>query len=379
MVLMFLSLILLSLLPDIYIWQRYTRGTNVISSFCVFLPTLLTAITLLLFVAGRSSICMQAFFILLTCFFIPKVVFLIFDALSLLAAWLLRKKWKRRLYLPITLALIVFAAQVFGVAFGTHILKKNEIEISVKNLPAAFDGYRIIQISDLHLGTYNGHTGFVEKVVRRINEEHADLIVFTGDLVNVNSTEVHPYAAILAQLKARDGVVAVLGNHDYCIYNARQSELEKNYHCSQIISFEQQCGWQVLRNEHFAISRKGERLYIAGVENGGKAPHPALADLGKTLKGVPQNAAVVLLSHDPYHWASEVSRNKQVGLTLSGHTHAWQLRFGNFSPAALTMPHWAGLYSEGDSRLYVSTGIGGSVPYRLGAWPAYEIIILRKE
>ena len=94
---MFLSLILLSLLPDIYIWQRYTRGTNVISSFCVFLPTLLTAITLLLFVAGRSSICMQAFFILLTCFFIPKVVFLIFDALSLLAAWLLRKKWKRRL------------------------------------------------------------------------------------------------------------------------------------------------------------------------------------------------------------------------------------------------------------------------------------------
>ena len=190
---------------------------------------------------------------------------------------------------------------------------------------------------------------------------------------------MHPYAAILAQLKARDGVVAVLGNHDYCIYNARQSELEKNYHCSQIISFEQQCGWQVLRNEHFAISRKGERLYIAGVENGGKAPHPALANLVKTLKHVPQNAAVVLLSHDPHHWASEVSRNKQVGLTLSGHTHAWQLRFGNFSPAALTMPHWAGLYNEGDSRLYVSTGIGGSVPYRLGAWPAYEIITLRKE
>ncbi|MGN1242378.1 MAG: metallophosphoesterase [Alloprevotella sp.] len=343
------------------------------------MPTLLTAITLLLFVAGRSSICMQAFFILLTCFFIPKVIFLLFDVLSLLAAWLLRKKWKRRLYLPIALALLVFAAQVFGVAFGTHILKKNEIEIPVKNLPAAFDGYRIIQISDLHLGTYNGHTGFVEKVVRRINEERADLIVFTGDLVNVNSTEVHPYADILAQLKASDGVVAVLGNHDYCIYNAGQSELEKKYHFSQIIAFEKECGWQVLRNEHLAVSRNGQRLYIAGVENNGRPPHPALADLSKTLKGVPQNAAVVLLSHDPYHWASEVSRNKQVGLTLSGHTHAWQLRFGNISPAALTMPHWAGLYSEGGSRLYVSTGIGGSVPYRLGAWPAYDIITLRKE
>ena len=144
-----------------------------------------------------------------------------------------------------------------------------------------------------------------------------------------------------------------------------------------LLRAQQLMGWQVLNNAHQAIVRQGDTLYVAGVENVGKPPFPTRGNLSKALRGIPPQACTLLLSHDPWHWRHGVVGNRpQPVLTLSGHTHALQMQIGSFSPARWLMPEWGGLYSEGTQQLYVSTGIGGSVPYRLGAWPQIELFTL---
>jgi uncharacterized protein len=145
-----------------------------------------------------------------------------------------------------------------------------------------------------------------------------------------------------------------------------------------IASMQAQMGWLLLRNAHHDIVRGDDTLHVAGVENVGKPPFPERGNLSRALQGVPSHSCVVLLSHDPWHWRHGVVGRTDIDLTLSGHTHALQMQVGSFSPAAWFMPEWGGLYREGSQKLFVSTGIGGNVPYRLGAWPKIEVITLRR-
>ncbi len=373
-----IPMLLLLVLPDAYIWRFFTRQQpGVWRTIVLLLPTVATVLFLVLTLCHvRASLFMQWAFVLLICVAVPKLVFTVFDIVGRTLVWnnTAALPWAHRI--AVVLAVVTAGAQVYGTAWGWQRLTVKHRTVTIDNLPTAFRGYRIVQISDLHLGTYAGNTRLVASLVDSVNSLQPDLIVFTGDIVNAASAEAEPFVATLSQLRAKDGVFAILGNHDYCMYQPGITADEQRREVRRVVEAERAMGWDVLLNEHRIIRRGNDSLCLAGVENVGKPPFPERGDLSRALQGVPSGTCTVLLSHDPWHWRHGVTGKQPVALTLSGHTHALQMQIGNFSPASWFMPEWGGLYKEGKQQLYVSTGIGGSVPYRLGAWPAIDVLTL---
>ena len=374
-----LFLILLIVLPDLFIWWHFTRlHPGVWRTLLLLAPTLLSLACLgLLLCHVRVPQLMQAAFVLLICISIPKLVFVLTALTGKALGLALPAAEAPTVRIGIWLAVLTAAVQIYGSAWGWQRLQVKRQQLYLQGLPPAFDGYRVVQLSDLHLGTYGGDTAFMTRLVDSVNSLRPDLIVFTGDMVNTSAAEAVPYVQVLRRLRARDGVLSVLGNHDYMTYQPGLSPAGQRAELQTLLRAQQLMGWQVLNNAHQAIVRQGDTLYVAGVENVGKPPFPTRGNLSKALRGIPPQACTLLLSHDPWHWRHGVVGNRpQPVLTLSGHTHALQMQIGSLSPARWLMPEWGGLYSEGTQQLYVSTGIGGSVPYRLGAWPQIELFTL---
>lgn len=373
-----LPMLLLLLLPDAYIWRFFTRQQpGLWRTLVLVLPTAATLLFLVLTLCHvRAALLMQWAFVLLICVTVPKLVFTVFDLAGRALVWNspAALPWVHRL--AVALAVVAAGAQVYGTVWGWQRLTVKRTVLRVDGLPAAFRGYRIVQISDLHLGTYAGNTRLAASLVDSVNSLRPDLIVFTGDIVNAASAEIAPFVPTLSQLRAKDGVYAILGNHDYCMYQPGLTAAEQLREVERVVAAERSMGWNVLLNSHRMLCRGSDNLCLAGVENVGKPPFPERGSLSRALQGVPQGTCTVLLSHDPWHWRHGVTANSDVALTLSGHTHALQMQIGSFSPASWFMPEWGGLYRQGSQQLYVSTGVGGSVPYRLGAWPAVELLTL---
>lgn len=343
----------------------------------IYAPTMLALVCMTLMLCHvRVTWLMQFTFLLLICVAVPKLVFVIVALLGKLVAWNQPAVQSAFVRVGVCLAAVTVMVQLYGAAFGWRRLHVDRTDFKVEGVPERFKGYRVVQISDLHLGTYGSDTRFVQQIVNSVNLCRPDLIVFTGDLINITPDEITPFVRTLSGLRAKDGVYSVLGNHDYCIYNSTKTASELAREVRRVIKAQQMMGWHVLQNEHVGIVRGSDTLYVAGVENIGKPPFPAVGSLTKAMKGVPEDACTILLSHDPWHWKHGVVGDKRVALTLSGHTHALQMQVGSFSPAQWIIPEWGGLYKQGSQQLYVSTGIGGSVPYRLGAWPKVELIEL---
>lgn len=341
-------------------------------------PTVLTMFCMLLLVCQvRVGWLMQVAFLLLICIAVPKLVFILVALLGKLIAWGNPGVQHVIMRVGVVLAVLMAAVQIYGSVWGWRKLEVHRPAVKLEGLPAAFAGYRIVQLSDLHLGTYAGDTSFTAALVDSVNACKPDLIVFTGDLVNSASEELLPHLRVLSRLRATDGIYSIMGNHDYCTYHPGLTPAEQHREVQRVIRSQRTMGWHVLLNKHVAITRGSDTIYVAGVENIGKPPFPSRGNLTKALAGIPAGACLVLLSHDPWHWRHGVVGNTDVQLTLSGHTHALQMQVGKFSPAQWFMPEWAGLYKRGSQTLYVSTGIGGSVPYRLGAWPAIELFELK--
>ncbi len=266
----------------------------------------------------------------------------------------------------------------YGFFFGwRHIIVRRATCVSPL-LPASFDGYRVLQLSDIHIGTYLRNRRFIDKLVALVNAQHADLVVFTGDLVNVSAEEVIPFQHVLRQVRAADGVLSIMGNHDYCEYGADKSRRNVTKNQTVLHYLEEKIGWHLLMNEHKLISRGGDNIAVIGVENISRPPFQDYGDLRKAMEGLPDGMFKILLSHDPSHWRRGVLNQTDIALTLSGHTHAGQLRVGRLSPSKIAYQEWGGKYTENGAMLYVSTGIGGTVPFRLGAWPEVSIITLRR-
>lgn len=380
MTLFLVILVLCLLFPDLYIWWNFTRSqSGVWRTLLVCLPTLLIVGSIVLMCCQvRLAMLMQAVFIVVVCVAIPKLVFVLADLLGRGIAWG-HAGWLPAAHrAAVVLAVAMACVQIYGTLWGWQRVTVAPQTVSVTGLPAAFDDYQVVQISDLHLGTYAGETRFVEAVVDSVNSLKPDLIVFTGDLINNYPDEAVPYLSVLGRLRARDGVVSILGNHDYSMFQTGLSPAEQRQETARLVRMQEKMGWTVLRNSRRAVTRRGDTLYVAGVENTGKPPFPKLGNLSAAIGGIPEGSCIVLLSHDPWHWRHGVVGDSPVALTLSGHSHALQLQIGHFSPAAWFMPEWGGLYREGDQQLFVSTGIGGRVPYRLGAWPRIERLTLRK-
>jgi hypothetical protein len=253
-------------------------------------------------------------------------------------------------------------------------------------LPSQLDGLKIVQISDLHLGSW-ANPEALQDAVEVINEESADFVFFTGDLVNFLTKEAYRYSDTLSQVEARYGIFAVLGNHDYGDYVKWDSEKEKAENLKELEDFYQSIGWQLLNNRHEIISIEGSPLAVVGVENWSAYDRfPQHGDLKKALKGSEESAFKILLSHDPTHWDRIVSqKHHDIDITLSGHTHGFQfgveLKNFKWSPAQYMYKRWAGLYENDLSRkpqyLYVNRGLGMiGYPGRIGILPEITVLEL---
>ncbi len=372
--------ILLALLPDLYIWHYFVRGGRLVWEILFWLPFVLLVVLPLWGLTGHA---LQAAFhllvILALCVVVPSWLFVLFSLLGRVAAPFapVAMVWGNAAGLAAGAA--VALAALYGFTFGWRHVVERRTDIVTPSLPEAFDGYTIVQLSDFHIGTYSAAPGTVDEIVRRVNALHADAVVFTGDLVNADPEETTAFAAALSRIRARDGVFSVLGNHDYCEYRTYTAPDSPARAVKGLVRRERAMGWQLLLNENRVLRRGGDSIAIVGVENDGEPPFPAKGDLPRAMRGLPSHISKVLLSHDPTHWRRSVLPRTDVAVTLSGHTHAMQLCIGRFSPSAWKYPEWGGLYREGSRLLHVSTGVGSNVPFRLGAWPEIDILMLKRD
>ena len=282
----------------------------------------------------------------------------------------------------------VSAAIALAMLWGTFVtrtsVKVREVTLEFANLPQQFDGYRIAQFSDLHLGSYAPNSTFIKKLVDRINGLDADLICFTGDVVNTLTEEAYPFKEALSGLHAPDGVLSILGNHDYGDYYrwpTTSAHLDNN---RRLLELEREMGWTMLNNADTLITRGDGSIYVIGVENWGEPPFPQYGRLAKAHPDLNGSGFKILLSHNPKHWRGEVLGLSNIDLTLSGHTHAMQFEISFFghrwSIASLKYKEWGGLYQENGQMLYVNTGIGEvGVPMRIGATPEVTLFTLKQK
>ncbi len=280
------------------------------------------------------------------------------------------------------LAAIPLGTMLYGITRGKYRYTINRVKLTFKDLPEAFNGFKIVQISDIHAGSLDSPDD-VLRGVQMINDESPDAIMFTGDLVNSEKKEVDPFIDIFAQLEAKHGKYAVLGNHDYYGAPRDSREGKQNEYWKDFFAKYKAMGFNLLNNESAKIERAGERISILGVENWGAGRwFPKLGDLDKALKDNSDDEFCVLLSHDPTHWDEKViPHKKRIHLTLSGHTHGFQFGINmpgfKWSPAQYRYPHWMGLYEKAEQYLYVNRGFGFlAFPGRVGMWPEITVIEL---
>lgn len=387
MIIALLITLILFLLPDGYIYGVYLRNVPVIWRILFFLPTLIGFSCIAGFkFSGINAPLTTLFMVILLCFALPKLFFVAFSLLSkLLGIWSL----KASSVVVVTGLVVAFAVAVcalYGLTAGWKDLEIEREDVFFDNLPDAFDGYKVVHISDLHIGSYGKKTEFVQRVVDSVNALGADMVVFTGDLVNRDPDELPLFVPVLSQMTAADGVFSVLGNHDYCLYGDPERWSDMREGAMIVADNERNMGWTVLMNESRIITRDTGRIAIAGVENTGKPPFPQIGDLKAALHGVTDydsvkcedNVFTILLTHDPSHWRMEVLPKTHIPLTLCGHTHAAQLKIGKWSPSRWMYDEWDGLYESGNQKLYISHGVSGTFPFRFGARPQVVMITLHR-
>lgn len=314
-----------------------------------------------------------------------------FLPLGILNSWKRKNKKEekfvkgRRKFVQTTSTLIAglpFLSMIYGITFGKYNYQVRNIVLKFPDLPEAFNGFKIAQISDIHSGSFDDKQA-VLRGVKMVNDQFADLIVFTGDLVNSRSKEIVPFLDVFNQLKAPHGVMSTKGNHDYGVYYDWESKEDHIADQVEMETHHKDLGFDLLNNENRIIERGGEKLNIIGVENWGLPPFPQVGDLDMALKGA-DSPFTVLLSHDPSYWDEVVIDHKRhVHLTLSGHTHGMQ--FGveipgvKWSPVQYKYPRWAGLYKEKNQYLYVNRGFGFiGFPGRVGIMPEISVIELQQ-
>ena len=281
------------------------------------------------------------------------------------------------------LAAIPFASILYSIFKGKYNYKVWKYTLYFDNLPKAFDGYRITQISDIHCGSFDNY----EKIrygVDLINSQKSDVILFTGDLVNNLANEVHNWKSLFATLQAPDGVFSIMGNHDYGDYSSWETPEAKQQNLEHLFQLQKQMGWQLLLNEHCYLERDGEKIALIGVENWGHGRFSKYGDLNRAMEGINTEDFKILMSHDPTHWQEVVlPENKDIQLTLSGHTHGMQCGIEipgwlKWSPSQYIYKYWGGMYEECGKYLNVNRGFGyHAFPGRLGVWPEITVIELK--
>lgn len=282
------------------------------------------------------------------------------------------------------LAAIPFTSLLYGMYKGKYRFRVLNYTLHFEDLPDAFDGYRITQISDIHSGSFDNKEK-IEYAIDLINEQKSDVLLFTGDMVNNKATEMIPWMSTFERLKAKDGKFSVLGNHDYGDYVDWNSPEDKAQNLEDLKIIQSDIGFDLLMNEHRYLEKEGQKIALVGVENWGKGGFKKAGDLKKASMQIASDDFKILMSHDPSHWDEEVVKDDyHYHLTLSGHTHGMQ--FGieipgwiKWSPVKWRYKHWAGIYEELGQYINVNRGFGYlGYPGRVGIWPEITVIELKK-
>jgi uncharacterized protein len=299
-------------------------------------------------------------------------------------------RWQPFLIAGVSLSGFIFTILFTGMVYWVYDFNIKTITIESSDVPAEFDGMRIVQFSDLHLGSWISDRP-LKRAIGLINKLKPDVVLFTGDLVNFSTSEAYPFRQVLKHMTASWGIYAIKGNHDYGDYVQWPSAEAKQADNDSLVSLYRQIGWKLMNNRNVILSRKGVSIAIAGIENWSANPrYGKHGNLHEALRGTDSIPFIILMSHDPTHWETEVSKSyPQVDLTLSGHTHGMQLGIETtslkWSPAKYMYTYWAGLYSQklinGKNQfLYVNTGLGAiGFPGRVGIRPEITLFILKKK
>ena len=384
---LFIFLLIFLILPDIYLYLRFIVHLTARRwlKILYWLPTFLLSTGLLYLVyfsnnafAERHTQDIGWFSIFFFLFTAPKLLLFLCTVIGIpFHKWL---RWPRTPFICTgqTMAVVSIVMIIYGSFIGRTQFDVKEVTYSSSKLPSSFDGYRIVQLSDIHIGSWQGNASAIQNLVNLVNEQHPDLIAFTGDLVNHRAIELNDFQHILAGLKAKDGVYSILGNHDYGPYFRWKNKQEQDDNLSDLQQRQAAMGWKLLNNSHTILIQGNDSIALIGVENEGEPPFSQYADLPKAMQGT-EGMFQILLSHNPTHWRREVLPESDIDLMLAGHTHAMQLKLGNYSPSSYIYPEWSGMYLEGTRGLYVNVGIGYvGLPFRFGAWPEITVLTLRR-
>lgn len=334
-------------------------------------------------------------------FLIPKLLFVVFGLLDDAiygVRWIASKVMKpsdanssgeqisRMQFLYTTgalLAAIPFTSIAYGMIKGRWAFRVIRKQIASPKVPKSFDGFKVVQISDAHVGSFFDNHKEVKKAISMINDLEPDLVVFTGDMVNNFASEAESWVETFSSIRAKYGKFSILGNHDYGDYSKWDSAEAKENNLNRLKEIHAEMGFRLLLNENEMVRVDGEEISLIGVENWGVPPFPQHGDLNRAREGVSDKAFKILLSHDPSHWDHVVRKeHSDIDLTLSGHTHGMQfgVELGNikWSPVKYKYPKWAGLYTEGQQRLYVNRGFGYiGFPGRVGMPPEITLLELK--
>lgn len=305
-------------------------------------------------------------------------ILLFLSLIAGLICYFSKRRWlKWASVIPLCLLWPVF---IYGAYIGVNQFEVKHVELSFDDLPEAFDGYTIVQFSDVHTGTLTGfRRDLLVKAVDSINAQKADMVVFTGDLQNKVPSEIEPFRELLSSIKAKDGVCSALGNHDYDIYDDGD-DLERYTNIGTRQGIDEELGWTLLANSRIFVRRGNQHIVVAGMQNDGDGKRfPQKGDISSALYRIKRQDFVILLEHDPSSWRRKILPHSHTQLTLSGHTHGGQISLFGLSLADLKYKENSGLYNIGDRYLYVSNGLSGVLPFRIGVPAEITVITLHKK
>jgi uncharacterized protein len=318
--------------------------------------------------------------------FVPRLFSLPFlvaeDITRLFRGFPPRALWVSKLTLDT--AAILFLIVLFGITRGRHFYRVRRETLYFPDLPEAFDGFKITQITDVHSGSFSNAAG-VQKGLDLVNAQQSDVILFTGDLVNNQASEMDKWIPAFAALKAPKGKFSVLGNHDYGDYIHWDTPAAKRANLDRLKQVHAEIGFRLLLDEAITLQQGGQSITLLGVENWGKGGFHQYGDLKKATAGVPDDTFKILMSHDPSHWEGvTLDHHQHIHLTLSGHTHGMQFGIDLFgfkwSPIKYVYKQWLGLYQDNGRFLYVNRGFGFlGLKGRIGMWPEVAVITLKRK
>jgi predicted MPP superfamily phosphohydrolase len=385
-------IVLLWLVSDLYFFQALKTLTNsgiILQSYWLIDLLLIGSIVAAIFIRRGSRVQQTLItwlmgLMLLT--FVPRLfslpVLLIEDITRLFRGFPPRAFWVSELTMAI--AALLFLIVLFGITRGRHFYRVRRETLQFPDLPAAFDGFTITQITDVHSGSFTNAAG-VKKGLDLVNAQRSDVILFTGDLVNNTASEMDQWIPAFAGLQAPMGKFSVLGNHDYGDYIRWETPEAKQTNLTRLKQVHTEIGFRLLLDEAITLKKDGQSITLLGVENWGKGGFHQYGDLNKATADVPDQAFKVLLSHDPSHWEGvTLDHHQHIHLTLSGHTHGMQFGielFGfKWSPIKYVYKQWAGLYHNAGRFLYVNRGFGFlGLKGRIGMWPEVAVITLKQK